>query len=1109
MKNSFGKIIGTLVMFFLIHANVEAQQCVVDAGADTIYAECGQSTYLAAVGLSITPALSTDFDGGAIGAGWSSTGTVLYNNPCGPSLDGSPSAWFGNVPFPRTLTTNGFDLSCGGQVCFDLDFGGDENTTDCEDPDQIDEGVFFRYSTDGGATWTDIFYFEPTSNISGPYYSWANYCFILPAAAWTSNTMFQWHQTQASSTTYDHWGIDNVSITPTNCGYWYDWDNLAPAVDAFDQTVTSAITETYIVTYTDGIDACTDTVTVIVNPVVADVTTTNANIVCPNCADLDVQFTNYNSGSIVDDFDPGINQTMWSELEGGTLGGGCTSMSGFAMFFGGATAERYAESYPIDATACGLLDFCLFIGNAGSPVGCENADAGEDVVLEYSINGGVTWVPIITYDESQWDANNNWQCFTVPIPPPAQTTSTAFRWRQLSFTANSDNWALDNVSLLCAPPPFTYTWTPALSLDDPTIQSPQTCPFDPMTYVATITDPVTGCTATDSIFIDVVCVCMFPTFTANVSDCENGNEFTVSGEFTYVESPATGTLVVEVTNGSGTYTQTFFPPFTNLAVENYSISGIVSDGTPLTVTVYFSDDLACTSTLNDVSPVLPEVTAVSGGDIYCVGEVVNEILVDVTGNGPWTIDYTLDGTPQTINGAVSPISLGTGSGEYIVTNVSDVGCTNFAAGTQTIVVQDLPTVVSISGGDTYCVGDIVSDIIVEVTGTAPWTIDYTLDGVVTSVNSVTAPFNLGNTPGAYVLTGITDAGCSNVAAGNETIIINPLPNVGAGNDFISCDGDLIVLSGSGAQTYLWDNGVIDNNGFIPTVTMTYTVTGTDANGCINTDDIVVTVEPLPIVSFVADSLFGCEPFTVIFENTTTASSAFQDCIWNFNGGVSLQEDCDTAIVEFESGGLYDVTLTTTTVNGCTSSVTYVDYIYVEDTPVSSFNPSSTTVLSLNTLVFFTNTSTGAVDYIWNFGDSSDLVTSVNTSHEFPATMTTGYPVTLYAYSPIGCVDSSVTVILVKEEIIFYIPNTFTPDGDEFNQTFQPIFTAGYDPFDFNLLIFNRWGEVVWESNDDTVGWDGTFNGKMVPSGSFTWKIEFKTEHTDARKMYTGHLNVLR
>ena len=94
-------------------------------------------------------------------------------------------------------------------------------------------------------------------------------------------------------------------------------------------------------------------------------------------------------------------------------------------------------------------------------------------------------------------------------------------------------------------------------------------------------------------------------------------------------------------------------------------------------------------------------------------------------------------------------------------------------------------------------------------------------------------------------------------------------------------------------------------------------------------------------------------------------------------------------------------------------------------------------------------------------------------------------------------------------MIFYIPNTFTPDGDEFNQTFKPIFTSGFHAHDFKLLIFNRWGEVIWESNDAEIGWDETYNGKIVQNGTYVWKVEFKILKNDERILKTGHVNVLR
>ncbi|NRA11433.1 MAG: hypothetical protein HRT57_05725 [Crocinitomicaceae bacterium] len=292
----------------------------------------------------------------------------------------------------------------------------------------------------------------------------------------------------------------------------------------------------------------------------------------------------------------------------------------------------------------GFYTFSMFMGNTGSIGGCNDVNPGEDVVVEYSISGGASWTLINTYYHSQWDLNNSWQNFVITVSPAAQTVATKFRWRQIAFSGNNnDNWALDNISFVCNPPAFDIVWTPTVTLDDNTIQSPNACPLDTTTYNVTITDPATGCSVTASTTINVSCSCMFSALNTNISSCENGNEFTVSGDFIYIENPITGSIIVDITNASGTYSQVIPGPFTDLTLTNFNISGIIADGSPLTIDVYFSDDLTCILSVIDVSPVLPEVTLTSGGGVYCLGQAVADIFVNVSVNGPFTLDYTLDG----------------------------------------------------------------------------------------------------------------------------------------------------------------------------------------------------------------------------------------------------------------------------------------------------------------------------------------------------------------------------------------------------------------------------------------------------------------------------------
>ncbi len=112
----------------------------------------------------------------------------------------------------------------------------------------------------------------------------------------------------------------------------------------------------------------------------------------------------------------------------------------------------------------------------------------------------------------------------------------------------------------------------------------------------------------------------------------------------------------------------------------------------------------------------------------------------------------------------------------------------------------------------------------------------------------------------------------------------------------------------------------------------------------------------------------------------------------------------------------------------------------------------------------------------------------------------------------GCVSNpqsfTITLELCPNEI-FYIPNAFTPDGDERNNVFKPIITSGVDIFNYTFLIYNRWGQIVWESFNPNIGWDGTYNGTMCQDGVYTWKLRFKTPKTDEVKEFKGSLTLIR
>ena len=113
---------------------------------------------------------------------------------------------------------------------------------------------------------------------------------------------------------------------------------------------------------------------------------------------------------------------------------------------------------------------------------------------------------------------------------------------------------------------------------------------------------------------------------------------------------------------------------------------------------------------------------------------------------------------------------------------------------------------------------------------------------------------------------------------------------------------------------------------------------------------------------------------------------------------------------------------------------------------------------------------------------------------------------------LNCPSEPVTyTVTVKrcDELIYYVPNAFTPDGNEYNQTWGPVFTAGYDPADFHLFVVNRWGEIVWETYDAAARWDGTYEGASVQDGIYTWAIDFGDKYTAKRYKLTGHVTLFK
>jgi gliding motility-associated-like protein len=199
----------------------------------------------------------------------------------------------------------------------------------------------------------------------------------------------------------------------------------------------------------------------------------------------------------------------------------------------------------------------------------------------------------------------------------------------------------------------------------------------------------------------------------------------------------------------------------------------------------------------------------------------------------------------------------------------------------------------------------------------------------------------------------------------------------------------------------------------------------------------------------------------------------------------------------------------TGINGCDSihSVTY-ELFPLSLRPVAMFSTSpSSPILFPPGIVQTVNLSQNSNNYFWNFGDGSGYYTNTNPSHIY---YNEGqYEIILIANNETNCQDTAAIQILLLEDLLIHVPNAFTPDGHSFNEVFLPIISGDFNPYNYSMLIFNRWGEILFESKNTNVGWDGTYNGIIIQDDIYIWKITIQSSHTDELKQFVGHVNLIR
>ncbi len=507
---------------------------------------------------------------------------------------------------------------------------------------------------------------------------------------------------------------------------------------------------------------------------------------------------------------------------------------------------------------------------------------------------------------------------------------------------------------------------------------------------------------------------------------------------------------------------------------NYVWDNGVVDGVPFiqapgnnTYTVIGTDANGCQNIDEvdvSVNP-LPVVTA--GADqVVCEGTAVT-----LTGNG--AVNYAWD------NGVTNgvPFVPAVGTITYTVIGTDSRGCEN--TDQVDVIVNPLP-IINAGPDQEVCEG-------VAVTLSGAGAVNYAWNhGVMNGVPFVQVPGSI-----TYTVTGTDANGCQNTD--QVAVVVNALPQVNAGLDQEMCDGEMVTLMANGAVNYVWDNGAVNGVPFVQGVgTIIYSVIGTDDNGCQNNDQVEVTINPLPVVS--AHDIEICDG-----EGAVLTGQGADYYVWS--GGVINDE------------AFYPTTSATYTVTGyfntgCSSQATA--YVTVHPSPVANFKILNLALSTTNSTTGFFNQSTGAVSYEWDFGDGSPISTEFEPTHTFPVDHPSEYAITLTAYSDYGCPARAIKYVRVFRDYLIYVPNAFTPDNNGLNEVFKPVM-EGFDESGYTLYIFNRWGNLIFESHDMQVGWDGTFHdpNDRVQDGVYTWKIIAKIKDSADTKIFVGHVSLLK
>lgn len=623
-------------------------------------------------------------------------------------------------------------------------------------------------------------------------------------------------------------------------------------------------------------------------------------------------------------------------------------------------------------------------------------------------------------------------------------------------------------------PGFFYAWSPSGGLDNDSIAQP-TLTMANSTGVNVVYQYILTATAGTCIDKDTILATIFPgplaNAGANVTFC-TGFAGTIGVPATagdvYSWSPATGLSSTTVANPQVTTTNPGGTPITVTYVLNVTNASL---GCPQSDTVTVTVSPITPTNINNYNPMCQDA-----GNLFLFGST------------PFGGSYSGPGvTGSTFN----PNAGGPGSYYIYYTFTNTFGCVNIDSSLMT--VYPLPTV---DPGATLnvCIG---GDVPMSATGSSnimSWSWSPT-----SFLNDPTIPNPTAvnpNPPGIYVYTiSVVDSNTCTFDT-TKTIIVNALPPVSAGSDISVCIGNSVNINGSGASVYVWTPTTDLSDPNVPNPvsstlsTITYTLTGTDINNCVNSDAMTVNVNPLPVMGFASIGPFCFDAPLHTMNEGTPANGVYS------GPGVTTSPEFSPAMADVGTHTLKYVYVNPVT--GCTDSINQTVVVNPLPEPVFITNPTMTTLS--NAVISFDDLTASAVNWNWVFGDGDSIAGIGSPSHTYNDTG--NFTITLTVFNEFGCLAQTQDSIHIEADLQFFIPTAFSPNGDGNNDSFHGGSGVGFHYF--FLSIYDRWGNRVFESTDYAKGWDGT----GAPAGSYIYKVNLK-DFNNKDYEYVGHISLLR